>query len=240
MTNANGKSAGPWVGGASIGAIIASAAFIAGHVFWPSGPGTQQTTTPTDNSSVAPPKLLPGAGSPIGENTIADIAQKDNDSVVNIDTKLSVTVADRPNFFFFPGMGGDPFHQSPRKLERKGTGSGFIYRADGYILTNNHVVGGAQSIKVTLEDKRQFDGKVVGRDKFTDLALVKIDAQGLPVAKLGTSKSLRPGDWAIAIGSPLGYDHSVTLGIISALNRSLNDLHNNVQLIQTDAAINPG
>ncbi|MBC8000570.1 MAG: trypsin-like peptidase domain-containing protein, partial [Leptolyngbya sp.] len=107
------------------------------------------------------------------------------------------------------------------------------------ILTNNHVVGQADEIKVTLNDKREFQGKVVGRDSFTDLALVKIEAKALPVARIGTSKSLRPGDWAIAIGSPLGLDHSVTMGIISALGRSLSDI-NSVDFIQTDAAINPG
>ena len=106
------------------------------------------------------------------------------------------------------------------------------------------MVGNADTITVTLNDKRKFKGTVVGRDKVTDLALVKIDAKDLRSARLGNSKNLKPGDFVIAIGSPLGYDHSVTLGIISALGRSL-DLQNtgyekNIQLIQTDAAINPG
>ena len=95
-------------------------------------------------------------------------------------------------------------------------------------------------IKVTLNDKRTFKGTVVGRDSLTDLAIVKIEAKNLPAARFGTSKTIRPGDWAIAIGSPLGLDHTVTLGIISALGRSLSDLNNSVELIQTDAAINPG
>lgn len=111
---------------------------------------------------------------------------------------------------------------------------------DGYILTNNHVVGNADSIKVTLADKRVFDGHVVGRDRYTDLAVVKIDAKGLPSAKIGSTKGLRPGDWAIAIGSPMGLDHSVTLGIISALGRPIFEVSERGQLIQTDAAINPG
>lgn len=134
-----------------------------------------------------------------------------------------------------------PFDARPqRRYESQGTGSGVIIKPDGYILTNNHVVRQATEIKVTLADKRVFKGRVVGRDSFTDLALVKIDADNLPVAKLGSSKDLRPGDWAVAIGSPLGLDHSVTLGIISALGRSVGDLKSNVELIQTDAAINPG
>ncbi|OPZ83935.1 MAG: putative serine protease HhoB precursor [bacterium ADurb.Bin425] len=125
--------------------------------------------------------------------------------------------------------------------KRRGVGSGLIIREDGYILTNNHVVGNAQQIKVSLQDKRTFDGKVIGRDPFTDLAVVKIDAKGLPVSKIGESKSLRPGDFAIAIGSPLGFDHTVTLGIISALGRSIDAENKPISnLIQTDAAINPG
>lgn len=129
----------------------------------------------------------------------------------------------------------------------KGTGSGVIFRSDGYILTNNHVAGNADVIEVTLNDKRKYRAKVVGKDRFTDLALLKIDGvNNLPAANFGESKALRPGDWAIAIGSPLGFDHTVTLGIISALGRLLPAGQNetsslgNVQLIQTDAAINPG
>ncbi len=103
------------------------------------------------------------------------------------------------------------------------------------------MVGNAEQIKVTLSDKRTFEGKVVGRDPFTDLAVVKIDAKNLPVAKIGSSKALRPGDIAIAIGSPLGFDHTVTMGIISALGRSIDAENKPISnLIQTDAAINPG
>jgi S1-C subfamily serine protease len=102
------------------------------------------------------------------------------------------------------------------------------------------VVGQADDILITLNDKRKFKGKVVGRDPFTDLALVKIEVGNLPVARFGTSIGLRPGDWAIAIGSPLGMDHSVTLGIISAIGRQVDGLSQIAEVIQTDAAINPG
>ncbi len=240
--NNNRKSATvPFVGGTVVGLAIAGA-FVAGHAFWPGATNTNLTTSP--GNEIVAPKLAANAGMALGENTIADIAQTANLSVVNIDTRSSVTVSDSPfmgmqDFSFFFG-GQNPFNAAPHQFERKGTGSGVIFRQDGYILTNNHVVGGAQQIKVTLADKRTFDGKVVGRDKFTDLALVKIDATGLPVAQFGSSKNLRSGDWVIAIGSPVGLDHTVTLGIISALGRSLSDLKGNVQLIQTDAAINPG
>jgi Do/DeqQ family serine protease len=196
-----------------------------------------------------PPISARSAGIVLGEHTIADIAQKASDVVVNIDISSSVNIADSPfspiipfnEFFFGPGFGnGRGMPNMPHKMERKGTGSGLIYRSDGYILTNNHVVGQADDIQVTLNDKRVFKGTVIGRDSFTDLALVKINANKLPVAQLGSSKELRPGDWVIAIGNPMGLDHTVTFGIVSAIGRLLRDLNNNVELIQTDAAINPG
>lgn len=175
----------------------------------------------------------------IGENAIADIAESTAPSVVNIDTRTSISMP-RDVFHNPQGLRNFEYFLAPRRFESRGSGSGVIVREDGYILTNNHVVKNASEIKVTLNDKGVFKGKVVGRDSFTDLALIKIDAQGLPVVRFGSSKALRPGDWAIAIGSPLGLDHTVTLGIVSALGRSLSDLNNNVELIQTDAAINPG
>jgi S1-C subfamily serine protease len=134
-----------------------------------------------------------------------------------------------------------PVVPSPRSFpERRDTGSGFIVRKDGYILTNAHVVQDAEKIRVTLNDKRSFDGKVVGVDHFSDLAVIKIDGTDLPVLPLGTSSTIRPGEFAIAIGSPLGYDHTVTLGIISAVGRTVTDVNGNINFIQTDAAINPG
>lgn len=215
----------------------------AGHQFWPSSP-QQDTSTP----KVTLPPLSPQA---LGTNTVAEIAAQASKYVVNINTTKKVSVPDSPfhfnlpfkefEFFFGPDM--QPFHQKsmpmPHNFESRGNGSGVIYRSDGYILTNNHVVQ-ADEINVTLDDKRTFKGKVVGRDSFTDLALIKIDATNLPAARLGSSKTIRPGDWAIAIGSPLGLDHTVTFGIVSALGRSLTELGTNVELIQTDAAINPG
>jgi S1-C subfamily serine protease len=107
-------------------------------------------------------------------------------------------------------------------------------------MTNAHVVKGASKIKVSLADKRTFDAKVIGVDGFTDLAVIKISASDLPTLKLGTSANLRPGDFAIAIGSPLNFDHSVTFGIISAVGRSVSDINGNINFLQTDAAINPG
>ncbi len=242
---AGNRSFIPWLGGALIGAMV-SASFWAGHEFWPhpsANPGAEIAVPPPIKTRAA--SGVASASLQLGENTIADIAKLVSDSVVNIDISKDYTVPDFQDPLgslpFFFGGGDQQLHQPEmRKFQARGCGSGVIYRSDGYILTNNHVVGQADDIKVTLNDKRQFVGKVVGRDSFTDLALVKIDATGLPAARFGTSKSLRPGDWAIAIGSPLGLDHSVSLGIISALGRSLDGLNNNVELIQTDAAINPG
>jgi Do/DeqQ family serine protease len=234
-----------------IGGVIgatASAAFWAGHEFWPKATDTTAASVSSASavSSAAMNKPLTNATPaqilPLAENTIADIAKQSSDSVVKIDISKKVEVADP-----FEGMNGFQFYfgrngfqtPHPRRFESRGTGAGVIYRSDGYILTNFHVVGQADNIVVYLNDGRKFNGKVVGRDFYTDLALVKIDANNLHAAKFGSSENLRPGDWAIAIGSPMGFDHSVTLGIISALNRNIRS-DNNVELIQTDAAINPG
>lgn len=240
-SNENGQaSLTPWCGGAVLGIAAAALCFFAGHEFWPEAPVGRLSSPKALSGQITKPGLLG-----LSENTIADIAARASDSVVNIDTKTSVMMPEMGGIGaipFFMGPGGmEPFmfEPSPHKFEQRGTGSGVIFRSDGYILTNNHVVGDAQNITVTLNDKRTFPGKVVGRDSYTDLALIKIDANNLPQINFGTAKNLRPGDWAIAIGSPMHLDHTVTLGIISALNRSL-DLNRNVQLIQTDAAINPG
>ncbi|MBF0804267.1 MULTISPECIES: DegQ family serine endoprotease [Neisseria] len=118
-------------------------------------------------------------------------------------------------------------------------GSGFIISPDGYILTNTHVVGGMANIKVVLNDKREYSAKLIGSDQQSDVALLKIDAAGLPVIKVGNAKDLKPGEWVAAIGAPFGFDNSVTAGIVSAKGRSLPN-ENYTPFIQTDVAINPG
>lgn len=124
----------------------------------------------------------------------------------------------------------------------QGVGSGVIFKSDGYIVTNNHVIDGAKEITVSLADGRNFPGKVVGADPITDIAVVKIDASDLPVAKFGDSDDILVGEPAIAIGNPMGleFQGSVTAGVISALNRTLDIGDGQVKLLQTDAAINPG
>ncbi len=120
-------------------------------------------------------------------------------------------------------------------------GSGFIISSDGYIATNNHVIDGADEIIVRLSDRREFEAEVIGADKRSDMALLKVKADHLPVVKLGSSAKLKVGEWVLAIGSPFGFDHSVTAGIVSAKGRSLPEGNSNyVPFIQTDVAINPG
>jgi serine protease Do len=118
-------------------------------------------------------------------------------------------------------------------------GSGFILSNDGYIMTNNHVIKDADAIEVRLSDRRVFEAELIGSDPDTDVAVIKIDAKNLPVVKIGSSDKLRVGEWVLAIGSPFGFDHSVTAGIVSAKGRNL-PRENYVPFIQTDVAINPG
>jgi serine protease Do len=185
------------------------------------------------------------SGIPIMSNTIADIAQSVAPAVVNIEVAQVSKQARLPGLDFPTNLPfGYEYFFNAQKMdqprESHNTGSGFIVRSDGYIVTNAHVVRGASKIKVTLNDKRVMEATVVGTDGFSDIAIVKVDAQDLPVANMGSSNTVRPGEFAIAIGSPLGFDHTVTFGIISAVGRTITDVNGNVNFIQSDVAINPG
>lgn len=136
------------------------------------------------------------------------------------------------HFFGDPGRGFQP-------RQSKSLGSGFIISDDGYVLTNHHVVKNADEIIVRMQDRRELEAKLIGSDERSDIALLKVDADDLPVVEIGSEKSLEVGEWVLAIGSPFGFDHSVTAGIVSALGRSLPS-DNYVSFIQTDVAINPG
>ena len=178
-----------------------------------------------------------------------ELVEKQGATVVNISTTQVV----RGNAVMpgFPFDEEDPMAElfrrfmprqpgtAPREFENKSLGSGFIISADGYILTNAHVVNGADEVTVRLTDKREFKAKIVGADKRTDVALIKIEATGLPTVKLGEVSQLKVGEWVLAIGSPFGFDSSVTAGIVSAKGRALPQ-ENFVPFIQTDVAINPG
>ncbi len=188
------------------------------------------------------PAGLPGA---TDFNFIAAAVQKTGPAVVRIDS--SRTVRSRiPSVFndpFFREFFGRNIPTPPSTRVERGTGSGFIINADGLVLTNAHVVNQADTVIVTLKDGRNFKGKVLGQDPLTDVAVVKIQANNLPAVTVGNSEQLRPGEWAIAIGNPLGLDNTVTAGIISATGRSSGDVgvpDKRVGFIQTDAAINPG
>lgn len=182
-----------------------------------------------------------------------ELVEETAPGVVNISTSRTVQSRDNP----FHGFGGQelpeifrhffgdrfpapPGGQAPgRPRERQSLGSGFIISADGYILTNAHVVDGADEILVRLNDRRELAAELVGSDERTDVAVLKVEADDLPTLKLGDSDALRVGEWVAAIGSPFGFDYSVTAGIVSAIDRTLpRDAY--VPFIQTDVAINPG
>jgi serine protease Do len=183
-------------------------------------------------------------GLSIGENTVADVAQAAAPSVVNVEVAFQSTIP-KP---VVKGGQGNPFNEKapPQASSKPGLlpkviGSGLIVRADGYIVTNYHLVRHADDgVQVTLNDERAFKAKVIGTDYFTDLAVLKIDAKDLHTIPFALGKKVRPGEWAIAIGNPFGYDHTVTLGIVSAAARALSDGSNHADMIQTDAAINTG
>jgi len=176
-------------------------------------------------------------------NSIADIAEKVGPAVVNIDT---VRMVKQGSPFFsqdpiFRQFFGEQFKDYSRTIPQKGTGSGFIISQEGYILTNEHVVHKAEKIKVTLSDGREFDGKVIGSDLDSDIAIVKIDSDDLPIVTLGDSDKLRVGEIVVAIGNPYGLQQTVTMGVVSAEGRSIPvEEHTYRNFIQTDAAINPG
>ena len=181
--------------------------------------------------------------------SFADLAEKVNPAVVNISTTTVLKIPGNPfKQFFGPDEGpfGDFFRHffggvPDREMKQQSLGSGFIIDKNGYIMTNNHVVAGAEEIKVRLADGREFKAKVVGRDSKTDLALIKISSlfKSLPVLPLGDSDTIRVGDWVLAIGNPFGLGHTVTQGIISATGRVIGSGPYD-DFLQTDAPINPG
>ncbi len=172
-------------------------------------------------------------------NSFVAARQKVAPAVVYIDTVSMVSAKPVLPFGLPRGFFPPEFFENQTQ-ERKGTGSGFIIRNDGYILTNEHVVRNAQKLEVTLFGGKKFAGRIVGTDATTDLAVVKIDAKNLPTVEMGVSSQLIPGQWVMAIGNPYGLHDTITAGIISALGRSLEDPNQSGNLIQTDAAINPG
>lgn len=183
---------------------------------------------------------------PVPEDTnfVVEVVQRVEPAVVQINTARTVQ-SQQPEVFrdpFFRRFFGDDLPQQRERVVR-GLGSGFVIEADGKIITNAHVVAEADTVTVTFANGRTFEGKVVGSDPVTDIAVVQIPANNLPTVRLGNSDQVQPGQWAIAIGNPLGLDQTVTVGVISAINRSSADIRASDirgDFIQTDAAINPG
>lgn len=180
-------------------------------------------------------------------NFVTSVVQNVGPAVVRIDSSRRVSArmprGMQEDPFFGEFFGGRQMPEMPRSRQVSETGSGFIINSDGHILTNAHVVSGSDTVRVTLKDGRALTGRVLGADSVTDVAVIKVDAQNLPTVKLGNSDSLRPGEWAIAIGNPLGLDNTVTTGIVSATGRSSRQVgvpDQRVRFVQTDAAINPG
>ena len=198
-------------------------------------------------TAVSAPVAAPALPLPTGLPDMSAIVARNAPAVVNVSVAGKVRrTAEAPDF---PSLEpGDPFYEFFRRFQGaqphgeqrvRGQGSGFIVREDGVILTNAHVVDGADEVTVRLADKREFKAKVIGADKATDVAVLKVEARGLPVVKTGASAKSRVGEWVLAIGSPFGFESSATAGIISALSRALPD-ENYVPFIQTDVAVNPG
>jgi len=201
--------------------------------------GTEPDKNASNNSGNRSAALVSGNNS-----FIVDAVNLVGPAVVRIDSARTVKTGVPKVFedpFFRQFFGDSPF--PPTERVEEGSGSGFILRSEGIILTNAHVVEQADQVTVKLKDGRSFAGKVVGEDPVTDVAVVKIEAEDLPTVAIGNSDTLQPGEWAIAIGNPLGLDNTVTVGIISATGRTSNEVgvpDKRVGFIQTDAAINPG
>jgi S1-C subfamily serine protease len=202
--------------------------------------------SPSDNTTIVPTthnfalkKTLPTAKN---INFIASAVEKVGAAIVRIDASREVSFNLPPNLDHpvFRHFFAD---QIPSERIEEGTGSGFIVSPQGLIMTNAHVVEGAKVVSVVMKNGESLEGQVLGIDPMTDVAVVKIDGENLPFIPLGSTNNLSPGQWAIAIGNPLGLDNTVTLGIISALERSSAEVgvaDKRVKFIQTDAAINPG
>ncbi len=209
-------------------------------------PFAQALANPVLAAGVATPAASPGATS-LPLTGFTELVKTYGPAVVNISVsgtqKTAMQAPNMPEFDedspfrdFFKGFRG----QVPRgNVPIRGLGSGFIVSADGYILTNAHVVANADDVWVRLTDRRELKAKVIGFDKQSDIAVLKIDARNLPIVKIGSSENVNAGEWVAAIGSPFGFENSVSAGIVSAKSRSLPDA-NYVPFIQTDVAVNPG
>ena len=202
--------------------------------------GCNVSAAPTSQDA-APAAAQPAAQAVRPGPDFSALVEQAGPAVVNISVTQKAVAEELPfdrndpMYEFFKRFGG----QFPRPVPRHGVGSGFIVSPDGYILTNAHVVDGAKVVDVKLTDRREFTARVIGSDAKSDVALIKIDARDLPVVKIGRAKDVKVGQWVVAMGSPFGFENSVTAGIVSAKSRSLPG-DGYVPFIQTDVAVNPG
>jgi Do/DeqQ family serine protease len=227
--------------------IFLTVGFVAGLVLTGRMQSADQATAaptsqqPSDAPAAAPAQTRPGAPAPAGLPDLTGVAQRAIDSVTNIS---STNIVRRP----ISPFGNDPFFRFfdqrdfYREQREQSLGSGVVVTPDGYVLTNHHVVGDAGAeVVVALSDKRELRARVVGIDDWTDLAVLKVDAQNLPTLTWGDSSKLKVAEWVLAVGNPFQLNQTVTLGIVSATGRSLEGrLATYEDFIQTDAAINPG
>ncbi|MEO0012414.1 MAG: hypothetical protein RLZZ535_803 [Cyanobacteriota bacterium] len=233
-----------------LGIYVGIFALGSGLGFW--GNHHAQRSTPVQEASVPTAAIpLPSSTFASGDrdvNFIATAVQKVSPAVVRIDASRNISAGLPENLNnpllrrFFGNKERENPQTVPDRIER-GTGSGFIIASDGRLITNAHVVNGAEKVQVTLKDGTSYQGRVLGTDSITDVAVIKIEATDLPIVSFGNADDLTPGEWAIAIGNPLGLDNTVTVGIVSALDRSSSQVgvpDKRVRFIQTDAAINPG
>jgi len=206
---------------------------------------TSMASAPASALSAAPAATTASSAAPVRLPDFSVLVDEYGPAVVNISTTRNARNAAAE----LPVQPGDPFYEFFRRFQSpqpdaqarpaRGVGSGFIVSPDGYILTNAHVVADAAEVSVKLTDKREFRARVVGVDRRTDVALIKVEAAGLPAVRIGDPSRLKAGEWVAAIGSPFGLENTVTAGIVSAKSRSLPD-GTYVPFIQTDVAINPG
>ena len=235
--------------GMMVGMAVLGTAFVLGSQSFSPHPATG---SPAATAVAAPADALPANG-------FTEVAKAVTPAVVNITTVIGEKISGRggqndprdrmEEFFggpngpfgpFGPKFRGPQGPSEPRGPHGSGQGSGVIVSPDGYILTNNHVIDGARDVTVTLPDKREFQGKIVGADPKTDMAVVKIDAKDLPTIPWGDASKLQVGEYVLAVGNPFGLNSTVTLGIVSALGRGRMGITQYEDFIQTDAAINPG
>jgi serine protease Do len=218
------------VGAAGLGVTRASQAILSGNTH-----ATLKLADPNEGLSKT-------GFAPIVKSVLPDVVNISTSKVVRAQAELPEGMFDDPFFrqFFGPGFNNNNRQQNPRSQREESLGSGVIVSPEGYILTNNHVIEGATDVRVTLSDKRQLQAKVVGADPKTDIAVLKVEGSSYPAITIGDSSKVQVGDYALAVGDPFGVGQTVTMGIVSAMNRGNLGIEDYEDFIQTDAPINPG